>query len=150
MSVQRFHGSIDAKSPVPTPTTMTVSKNTTQKRELSYRFYPHFHPYLAELVRRLIEKSVPGLQAADTEYVPNSDGTLVVLPDSTLVALAADLEITLSSGDKLNVSATICTSAEEVSGINNQAQLAEVERIYARRQAETLMQAFLGEVFTKN
>ena len=41
--------------------------------------------------------------------------------------------------DKLNVSATICTSAEEVSGINNQAQLAAVERIYARRQAENLM-----------
>jgi len=39
----------------------------------------------------------------------------------------------------LNVSATICASAEEVSGVNNQAQLAEVERIYARRQAEKLM-----------
>ena len=43
--------------------------------------------------------------------------------------------------DKLNVSATICTSAEEVFGINNQAQLAKVERIYARRQAEKLMLA---------
>ncbi|MFA9418545.1 MAG: bifunctional UDP-N-acetylglucosamine diphosphorylase/glucosamine-1-phosphate N-acetyltransferase GlmU [Gammaproteobacteria bacterium] len=39
----------------------------------------------------------------------------------------------------LNVSATICASAEEVSGVNNQAQLAEVERIYARRQADKLM-----------
>jgi len=39
----------------------------------------------------------------------------------------------------LSVSATICASAEEVSGVNNQAQLAEVERIYAQRQAEKLM-----------
>jgi hypothetical protein len=86
-------------------TTTTVRKHITLERELSYRFYPHFHPYLAELVRQLIEKSVPGLQAVDTEYVPKSDdGTLVVLPDSTLVSLAADLEVTLSGGDKLKVS----------------------------------------------
>jgi len=110
MSVQRFHGSIDAKSSIYTttpsgssvPESGTGIKNITLERELSYRFYPHFHPYLAELVRRLIEKSVPGLQAVDTEYLPKSDdGTLVVLPDSTLVALAADLEVTLSGGDTL-------------------------------------------------
>jgi bifunctional UDP-N-acetylglucosamine pyrophosphorylase/glucosamine-1-phosphate N-acetyltransferase len=40
----------------------------------------------------------------------------------------------------LNVSATICADANEVSGINNQAQLAEVERIYRRRLAGELMQ----------
>jgi len=43
--------------------------------------------------------------------------------------------------DNLKVSATICASAEEVFGVNNQAQLAQVERIYARRQAEKLMLA---------
>jgi len=40
----------------------------------------------------------------------------------------------------LNVSATICPSADEVRGVNNQAQLAEVERIYRQRLAEELMQ----------
>jgi bifunctional UDP-N-acetylglucosamine pyrophosphorylase/glucosamine-1-phosphate N-acetyltransferase len=39
----------------------------------------------------------------------------------------------------LNVSATICESANEVYGVNNHAQLAEVERIYRRRAAEELM-----------
>jgi bifunctional UDP-N-acetylglucosamine pyrophosphorylase/glucosamine-1-phosphate N-acetyltransferase len=39
----------------------------------------------------------------------------------------------------LNVSATICESANEVCGVNNHAQLAEVERIYRRRAAEELM-----------
>jgi bifunctional UDP-N-acetylglucosamine pyrophosphorylase/glucosamine-1-phosphate N-acetyltransferase len=42
--------------------------------------------------------------------------------------------------DGLDVSATICADAEEVRGINNQAQLAEVERIYRRRLAGELMQ----------
>jgi hypothetical protein len=37
-------------------------------RELSYRFYAHFHPYAGHLVRRLVAKSVRGLQAMDTEY----------------------------------------------------------------------------------
>jgi len=48
---------------------------------------------MTELVKRLIEKSVPGLQSADTEYESNSDGTLVVLPDSTLVELVDNLLI---------------------------------------------------------
>ena len=39
----------------------------------------------------------------------------------------------------LQVSATICTSAEEVSGVNNQMQLADIEQIYRRRQAQRLM-----------
>src|SRR5262249_55789774 len=56
-------------------------------RSLSYRFYPHFHPYAEELMQRLLQHSVAGLQAADTEYVENSDGTLVVLPDSLMAKL---------------------------------------------------------------
>jgi hypothetical protein len=60
----------------------------TQTRTLRYRFYPHFHPYVRELAKRLIEKSVPGLQAADTDYVQNkSDGTFETLPFSYQVAL---------------------------------------------------------------
>ena len=40
----------------------------------------------------------------------------------------------------LKVAATIYPDADEVSGINNQAQLAEAERIYRQRLAEQLMQ----------
>src|SRR5258707_1429088 len=53
-----------------------------QTRALRYRFYPHFHLYARELAKRLIEKSVAGLQAADTEYMQNSDGTFQTLPFS--------------------------------------------------------------------
>jgi len=40
----------------------------------------------------------------------------------------------------LKVSAITCSEIDEVYGVNNQAQLAEVERIYRRRKAEKLMQ----------
>ena len=40
----------------------------------------------------------------------------------------------------LNVSVTICPDADEVRGINNQVQLAEVESIYRARRAGELMQ----------
>jgi hypothetical protein len=54
---------------------------TIQKRELSYQFYSHFHPYTAKLVQQLIAKSVSGLQATDTEYLQNADGSLKVFPN---------------------------------------------------------------------
>ncbi len=103
-----------------------VSKYVTiQGRKLSYQFYLHSHPYVAELVKRLIEKSVPGLQAADTEYstlviLPNQapvtlldgtpltrshdemialpDGTVIKLPDGTLITLPDDTVKKLPDG----------------------------------------------------
>ena len=39
----------------------------------------------------------------------------------------------------LKVTATICSKNDDLYGVNNQAQLAEVEKIYRRRQAEKLM-----------
>ncbi|MGK7913932.1 MAG: hypothetical protein AB4038_00050, partial [Prochloraceae cyanobacterium] len=62
-------------------TTKVVRKHTTiQERKLSYQFYSHFHPYTTELVRRLIAKSVSGLQATDTEYLQNDDNSLKTFP----------------------------------------------------------------------
>jgi bifunctional UDP-N-acetylglucosamine pyrophosphorylase/glucosamine-1-phosphate N-acetyltransferase len=46
-----------------------------------------------------------------------------------------------SVSEGLKVAATICPDADEVCGINDQAQLAAVERIYQRRQAQKLMLA---------
>ena len=45
------------------------------ERSLAYRFRAHFHPYVTELIHRLIEGSVRGIQAADTDYVKKADGT---------------------------------------------------------------------------
>jgi hypothetical protein len=87
-SLSQFHGYLDAKV---RPylgyqgelgwTTKVFRKHTTiQERKLSYQFYSHFHPYTEELVRRLIAKSVSGLQATDTEYLQNADGSLKTFP----------------------------------------------------------------------
>ncbi|MEO1260395.1 MAG: insecticidal toxin protein [Bacteroidota bacterium] len=43
-------------------------RTVVQERKLTYRFYTHFHPYVRQLIKELIEKSVPGLQATDTDY----------------------------------------------------------------------------------
>lgn len=67
----------------------------TQSRSLHYRFTLHGHPYVRELARRLIEKSVSGLQGADTDYVRNSDGTFAILPLSCRIALPRDLALAL-------------------------------------------------------
>lgn len=52
-----------------------------QERKLSYQIYQHFHPYTAELIRRLIQTSISGLQASDTEYQKKQDGSYETLPD---------------------------------------------------------------------
>ena len=52
-----------------------------QERELGYRFYSHFHPYVGKLVQRLLQRSTSGLQAADTDYVRKADGSVETLPD---------------------------------------------------------------------
>ncbi len=54
--------------------TSTIKK-TILERNSSYRFYPHFHPYVRELIQRLVEKSTGGLQAADTEVTKQPNGT---------------------------------------------------------------------------
>jgi len=56
---------------------------TTRQRTLDYMFQAHFHPYVPRLVKRLIEKSVRGLQAMDTETMKMPDGTVMTLPDGT-------------------------------------------------------------------
>ncbi len=49
------------------------------ERELNYRFFSHFHPYVTRLVKELIEGSIPGLQAIDTAYKQKDDGTYELL-----------------------------------------------------------------------
>jgi hypothetical protein len=97
-----FHGSVDLITSKRLDSwwdgveTVTGERHiVTQTRTMRYRFYPHFHPYVRELAKRLIEKSVPGLQAADTDYVQNSDGTFQTLPFSFQVALPVGLALHL-------------------------------------------------------
>jgi hypothetical protein len=62
---------------------------TVENRSLTYRFYPHFHPYMQDLVRRLNVGSVAGFEAADTDYLHDGDGSLTTLPNSTRATLAS-------------------------------------------------------------
>src|SRR5215211_7339306 len=81
---KRFHGYLDTEL-VYRPGRVVETKETKhliiQEREVGYRFYAHFHPYVGQLVQRLLRKSTSGLQAADTEYVKAADGSVVKLPD---------------------------------------------------------------------
>lgn len=45
-----------------------IGSYTVTNRQLSYQFFTHFHPYVSDLVNELINLSVRGLQAADTDY----------------------------------------------------------------------------------
>src|SRR5690349_2340794 len=74
-----------------------------RERTLSYRFSPHFHPWAGELVHRLLEKAIPGLESIDTEYQANSDGTRAALPDSTRVTLAAGTPVRMPDGTALTL-----------------------------------------------
>jgi hypothetical protein len=88
-----FHGLLDDPTAQKTGQDLAIPYVKTKERKLSYRFFPHFHPYVAELIKRLIEGSIHGLQAADTEYPEKADGTLDVLPFSTLVVINGDVSV---------------------------------------------------------
>ena len=82
-----FHGYQDSElihRPGPVRNTKTTRHFIIQERELAFRFYSHSHPYVGQLVRRLLQKSTSGLQAADTEYVRKADGSFETLPDGKI------------------------------------------------------------------
>jgi hypothetical protein len=60
----------------------TVTKHVIiQERDISYRFSLHVHPFVTQLVQRLIEESVRGLEAEDTHWERTADETIETLPD---------------------------------------------------------------------
>ena len=80
---ERFHGYQDTEIAFePGRVVKTKTKYfIIQEREVSYRFYLHQHPYVQQLVQRLLQKGTSGLQAADTDYLKKADGSFVTLPD---------------------------------------------------------------------
>ena len=70
-----------------------------QEREVSYRFYLHQHPYVQQLVQRLLRKGTSGLQAADTEY-----STRVKLTNATAAKDANGRSVQLAVGSILHLS----------------------------------------------
>ena len=68
------------KRVIKTKPTLTHYTQIIKERELSYHFNTHFHPYVARLLNRFIQQSIPGLQAADTDYKRNADKTFAKFP----------------------------------------------------------------------
>lgn len=100
----RFHGYLDTEL-VYWPGRVVETKETKhfiiQEREVDYRFYPHFHPYVGQLVQRLLRKSTAGLQAADTEYNTRArlvDTTSAKDPEGKATQLAAGEMVKLLDG----------------------------------------------------
>lgn len=106
--LSKFHGYLDATIYTdlvfkPHWGTEIIRKHTViQERKLSYRFYPHFHPYAEELDKRLIRGSVRGLQATDTEY-KKIDGMWEALPNSTYLTLPASTPVILSDDSQVTL-----------------------------------------------
>ncbi|MCG3158144.1 MAG: hypothetical protein DKINENOH_04785 [bacterium] len=100
-SLKRFHGQFDtaAGSVAILSQGHWVHKHATiTERKLSYRFYIHSHPYVEKLVKRLIEKSVTGLQAIDTEYA-----TPVMLSAAAKAKAADGKEIDLKEDEQIRL-----------------------------------------------
>jgi hypothetical protein len=80
-------------------------------RSLTYQFFPHFHPYVAQLTQRLNEWGIGALQDSDTWYEPQpnpSNGHLLpltVLPNSTRAILSAAVTGTRPDGTNVSLSA---------------------------------------------
>ena len=76
-----FHNGADLGSTAYQPLDWSIER--IRERTLSYAFRTHFHPYVGQLVHRLVTDSIDGLQGADTEDVTRPDGTVVTLPDGS-------------------------------------------------------------------
>jgi hypothetical protein len=64
---------------------------TLTDRSLTYQFFPHFHPYVPDLIQRLNNGGFSELQDSDTLYLPQPNPPpgqpLNVIPDSTRATL---------------------------------------------------------------
>ena len=103
---ERFHVYADTELAFK-PGRVTETKETKyfiiQEREVSYRFYLHQHPYVQQLVQRLLRKGTTGLQAADTEYAPDDAS----LPGSLEVALDSHVGLTVPGGSRIALLAKV-------------------------------------------
>lgn len=85
-----FHGYYDVRTrPYQTYrpdlgwTGTVVRHITVEERTLDYQFSLHEHPYVADLIQRLVNGDLADLQAADTDYQRKPDGSFVTLPTGT-------------------------------------------------------------------
>ena len=110
----RFHTYLDTRPVRLAPRVIeTTQRETTviTERKLTYRMYPHFHPFADDLVRRLLRTSMTGFQAADTEYVASG----AALPGSVEMATSPGTSLEVASGAGLILTAK--TDATSLAGV---------------------------------
>jgi hypothetical protein len=122
-------------------TTTVVQKHTViQDRTLSYLFQPHFHPYVGSLVSRLLQHSVGGLQAADTEYRTNEDGTLQAIDGTPRAVLQDGVQQALTDGAVVTLAADTPVELQEGTAITCPDGSADVLRNLTRAALVTQLQ----------
>src|SRR5580704_11362687 len=90
-----FHTLVDAT--LGTPPTLGIVQvgnpllRTAYHLDLTYQFYPHFHPYVLPLARKLSDTdSVAEMLAMNVQYQTNPlDGSIKSIPGSTRVVLSS-------------------------------------------------------------
>lgn len=106
----RFHGYLDSELGGQTKaggTTQQIKHLIVQERDVAYRFHLHQHPYVGQLMQRLVQQGSAGLQAADTEYTPGGAS----LPGSLDVVMAKDLALAIAAGSSIALLATVHATA---------------------------------------
>ncbi|GAB6057246.1 Tc toxin subunit A-related protein [Desulfonatronum parangueonense] len=111
----QFHGLLDTELffwPGHVRETIRPKYFVIQERKLNYRFYLHQHPYLQQLLQRLVRAGTPGLQAADTEFhtrirlrgpaeAQGSNGRKVQLEYNEVLFLSDGQSVNLNDSDTL-------------------------------------------------
>ncbi len=102
----RFHGYWDdelRRKLGIVPQKKEIKHFIVQERAVNYRFYLHQHPYIKQLLQRLLSEGTAGLQAADTAYEPNN----VSLPGSIDISVAHQVSLTIPAAAKLALLAKV-------------------------------------------
>lgn len=106
----RFHGYLDSELGGDTSavgTTQQTKHLIVQERDVAYRFHLHQHPFVRQLMQRLLQQGTSGLQAADTEYA--SDGAS--LPGSLNIAVAENAAFTLPARSRIALLGTVLATS---------------------------------------
>ncbi len=102
VSNRSFHNYVDldlAHRHTRTVETKELKEYVVLEREVSYRITLHQHPYVGQLVKRLLESSVAGLQSADTDYIPGN----VAMPQSVELSVDKDTELSVPAASRFTI-----------------------------------------------
>jgi len=97
VKANKFHGLLDTDMALYHPGLVEAKETKyfiVQERTLRYRFFLHQHPYVQQLMQRLLRKGTPGLQAADTEY-----NTRIRLANAASAKDSSDRSVALAAGE---------------------------------------------------